>query len=49
MIVWGGFGYGDILNTGGRYNPTDDSWTATRQPMRPVREAITLSFGLAVK
>ncbi len=31
MIVWGGFG-GDSetdLNTGGRYNPSSDSWTAT--------------------
>src|SRR5207244_10951014 len=28
MIVWGGFG-GSFLNTGGRYNPSNDSWTAT--------------------
>ena len=31
MIVWGGTGdfpFGD-LNTGGRYNPTSDSWTPT--------------------
>src|SRR5205823_51278 len=28
MIVWGGFG-GTNLNTGGRYNPSTDSWTAT--------------------
>src|ERR1043166_6170696 len=26
MIIWGGFGGG---NTGGRYNPSTDSWTAT--------------------
>ena len=26
MIVWGG---GSALNTGGRYNPNTDSWTAT--------------------
>jgi hypothetical protein len=31
MIVWGGRAYpGPIdLNTGGRYNPTTNSWTAT--------------------
>ena len=28
MIVWGGGGHG-LLNTGGRYNPVSDSWTAT--------------------
>jgi N-acetylneuraminic acid mutarotase len=28
MIVWGGFNAGG-LNTGGRYNPSTDSWTAT--------------------
>ena len=27
MIVWGGRG-GSELNTGGRYNPTGDTWTA---------------------
>jgi uncharacterized protein YggT (Ycf19 family) len=32
MVVWGGFvfdGSGHFLNTGGRYNPGTDSWTAT--------------------
>jgi N-acetylneuraminic acid mutarotase len=31
MIVWGGYGGGPtpILDTGGRYNPSTDSWTAT--------------------
>jgi N-acetylneuraminic acid mutarotase len=32
MIVWGGFNgisFPDGLNTGGRYNPSTDSWTAT--------------------
>ena len=30
MIVWGGdFGFGNFLNTGGRYNPKTDSWMAT--------------------
>ena len=28
MIVWGGYD-GIYLDTGGRYNPTVDSWTAT--------------------
>ena len=29
MIVWGGNGTGGDLNTGGRYNPSTDSWVAT--------------------
>ena len=31
MIVWGGHNSGvpTVLNTGGRYNPISDSWTAT--------------------
>ena len=30
MIVWGGFTYCcNIFNSGGRYNPSTDSWTAT--------------------
>jgi N-acetylneuraminic acid mutarotase len=31
MIVWGGFNFseGGPLNTGGRYDPISDSWTAT--------------------
>src|SRR5207237_2851242 len=30
MIVWGGdVGFGNFLNTGGRYNPKTDSWMAT--------------------
>ena len=31
MIVWGGYGCDGncLLNTGGRYNPSTDSWTAT--------------------
>ena len=31
MIIWGGFGVGvpSKMNTGGRYNPSTNSWTAT--------------------
>jgi len=29
MIVWGGLGHFAYLNTGGRYNPSTDSWVAT--------------------
>jgi hypothetical protein len=32
MIVWGGSISGSIYNTGGRYNPTTDSWTPTAIP-----------------
>jgi N-acetylneuraminic acid mutarotase len=37
MIVWGGFEYdsGNYLNTGGRYNPSTDSWTATSTTNAP--------------
>ena len=43
MIVWGG---GDIdfngeefsLNTGGRYDPATDSWTATSTTSAPARQ-----------
>ena len=49
MIVWGGAGNG-LLNTGGRYNPSTDSWTATSTTTaaegravshRPSGEAVT--------
>ena len=29
MIVWGGYDGSAWLNTGSRYNPSTDSWTAT--------------------
>ena len=29
MIVWGGSGQSSDLNTGGKYNPDTDTWTAT--------------------
>src|SRR2546423_14822720 len=29
MIVWGGNNMGSCFNTGGRYNPSTDGWTAT--------------------
>jgi outer membrane protein assembly factor BamB/N-acetylneuraminic acid mutarotase len=37
MIVWGGWGAGPgpVLNTGGRYNPTTDSWAATNTTNAP--------------
>jgi N-acetylneuraminic acid mutarotase len=28
MLVWGGYGSSGLLNTGGRYNPVTDTWTA---------------------
>jgi N-acetylneuraminic acid mutarotase len=38
MIVWGGQGCGSncTLNTGGRYDPTTDTWTATNATNAPV-------------
>src|SRR5438034_8884498 len=35
MIVWGGFNGSSVLNTGGRYNPGTDSWTATSTTSAP--------------
>ncbi len=37
MIVWGGKsnGFPEQLNTGGRYNPSTDSWTATSTANAP--------------
>ncbi len=35
MVVWGGEGISGILNTGGRYNPSTDSWTATSTTNAP--------------
>ena len=36
MVVWGGNGSGGYRNTGGVYNPTTDSWTATATGGAPV-------------
>ena len=36
MIVWGGQSdLSSFENTGGRYNPSTDSWTATSLPFVP--------------
>ena len=35
MIVWGGEAYPTYFNTGGRYNPSTDSWTATSTTNAP--------------
>ena len=29
MIVWGGYGVSEPLNTSGRYDPTTDTWAST--------------------
>jgi N-acetylneuraminic acid mutarotase len=42
MIVWGGISYDGnyhYLNTGGRYNPTTDSWTPTSNTNAPASRA----------
>ena len=36
MIVWGGGTDSDTFNTGGRYNPSTDSWTATSTTNAPM-------------
>jgi hypothetical protein len=35
MIVWGGFYPSGVFNTGGRYDPSTDSWTATSTTNAP--------------
>ena len=43
MIVWGGYdgtNGGNDLNTGGRYNPSTDSWTATSTSNAPAVRAV---------
>src|SRR5258708_34090384 len=35
MIGWGGYNSSSDFNTGGRYNPGNDSWTATRNTNAP--------------
>ena len=35
MIVWGGYASDATGNTGGRYNPSTDSWTATSTANAP--------------
>ncbi len=36
MIVWRGLGFSDgYLNTGGRYDPASDSWTASATTLAP--------------
>jgi hypothetical protein len=35
MIVWGGFGAGGIVNTGGRYDPISDDWINTGNSNAP--------------
>ena len=35
MIVWGGYSLHSYLNTGGKYNPSTDSWTATSTTNAP--------------
>ena len=52
MIVWGGYAAlaPSICNTGGRYNPSTDSWTATSTTNAPdSAEPFTRQFGPAVK
>ena len=39
MIVWGGYDGISLLNTGGRYNPSTDSWTATSTTNAPAARA----------
>ena len=45
MIVWGGYfqqppGTDHYVNTGGRYNPSTDSWTATNTVNAPIGRAL---------
>ncbi len=39
MIVWGGFSDTGVLNSGGRYDPSTDSWTTTSRANAPAARA----------
>ena len=42
MIVWGGrwgWGFHDLLDTGGRYDPATDSWLATSTAAAPLHRS----------
>ena len=49
MIVWGGVMLAAYLNTGGRYNPSTDSWTATSTTNAPAARSVTRQCGPAAK
>ncbi len=50
MIVWGGGTNIAFFNTGARYNPATDAWTATLiSPMRPLPDLVTRQSGLEMK
>ena len=50
MIVWGGADENNVpFNTGGRYDPITDSWTATSTTGAPNARTFTRQCGLAVK
>jgi hypothetical protein len=40
MVVWGGGDFAKVLNTGGRYDPVADSWTATSLTNAPTARAV---------
>ena len=51
MIIWGG-GFGDpftAFNTGGRYNPSTDVWTATSTVHAPTPQVATSQLGPGLK
>ena len=52
MIVWGGLffdGSDHYLNSGGKYNPNTNTWTATSTANAPDGRTFTPRFGPAVK
>jgi hypothetical protein len=51
MIVWSGFdgGFFPITNTGGRYNPGTNTWTATTTANAPTGQSGTRQSGPTVK
>jgi hypothetical protein len=52
MIVWGGLNGVSFTNTGGRYNPSTDSWTAGQLRPRithPQDDTVSRQSGAALK
>jgi hypothetical protein len=44
MIIWGGSNQTILLNTGGKYNPVTDNWTATSTATAPLGRAAHTSI-----
>ena len=49
MITWAGYDGNSVLNTGGRYNPSTDSWTATSPTNAPEERAFHTAVWIGIE